>query len=359
MPKLPTGTLTVLHTEIESSTLLTLRLGARYPEALALHRDLIRTAFAQHDGYEVDTQGDSFFAVFSRATQAAAAAVAIQRALTKATWPAGGTIRVRVGLHTGEPIRTAEGYTGIDVIRGTRVRDAGYGGQILLSGATAVLLDYTLPDEMRLRDCGEYRLKGLPKPEQIFQLIVPDLQTEFPPLKSLDSPQPNQAPGTAGRVLTTLLYVDMDNSSGLIVTHGDRGWQALRTQFITLIRQLLAKHNGEEMEAIADQVLAVFSSAAAAIRCGCAITEAVKALGITTRASIHAGEVDFDHLSGITTLTSVHIAMAGQPGDLLVSQTVKELVAGSDIQFIAQGTHTFKGLLGEWELYKPVIDGDE
>jgi len=355
MSEFPEGTLTVLHTEIESSTLLTLRLGERYCEALATQRDLIRAAFAAHGGHEVDTQGDSFFAVFTRATEAVAAAVDIQRALAAAVWPEGGTIRVRIGLHTGEPIRTAEGYTGIDVIRGTRVCDAGHGGQILLSGTTAVLLTYALPDELSLRDMGAYRLKGLPQPEKIFQLIVPDLPADFPPLRSLDTPRRDQVAEAPGRLLATILFVDMDNSAELIVKLGDRSWLALRTQFTALIRQVLARYGGKEMEMVGDQMLAVFDSTAVAIRCGVAIGEAVQELGLTTRVSIHAGEVDYEDISGIAVLTCVRMASVGQPGELLVSQTVKELVAGSSLRFEARGTHRFKGLPGEWELFTPVM----
>jgi len=133
MPELPGGTLTVLHTDVEESTPLTVHLGDRYPEVLAIHRTLLRAAVAAREGYEVDTQGDSFFVVFARATQAIAAAVAIQRALAAEAWPEGGAVRVRIGVHTGEPIRTAEGYTGLDVIRGARIKEAGHGGQVLLS----------------------------------------------------------------------------------------------------------------------------------------------------------------------------------------------------------------------------------
>src|SRR5688500_13156141 len=187
MSEPPGGTLTVLHTEIEASTSLTVHLGDRYPEVLAAHRALLRAAFAAHEGYEVDTQGDSFFVVFPRATQAVAAAVAIQRALTAEAWPEGGAVRVRLGLHTGEPIRTAEGYTGLDVIRGSRIRDAGHGGQVLLSKSTAALIEDALIDGLSLRDLGVHRLKGLPRPERVFQLIIPDLPAEFPPLQSLDA----------------------------------------------------------------------------------------------------------------------------------------------------------------------------
>ena len=144
MSELLGDTLTVLHTEIEGSTLLTVHLGDHYPEVLATHCALVRAAFAAHEGHEVDTQGDSFFVVFPRATQAVAAAVAIQRALTAEAWPEGGAVRVRIGLHTGEPIRTAAGYTGLDVIRGARIKEAGHGRQVLLSKSTAALIEDTL-----------------------------------------------------------------------------------------------------------------------------------------------------------------------------------------------------------------------
>jgi class 3 adenylate cyclase len=185
--ELPGGTLTVLHTDVEDSTPLTVHLGGRYPEILAVHRALLRAAFAAHEGREVDTQGDSFFVVFGRATQAIAAAVAIQRTLAAEAWPENGAVRVRIGVHTGEPIRTADGYTGLDVIRGARIKEAGHGGQVLLSKSTAVLIEDALIGGLSLRDLGAHRLKGLPRPERIFQLVIPDLPADFPPLRSLDT----------------------------------------------------------------------------------------------------------------------------------------------------------------------------
>src|ERR687887_649205 len=118
MAELPGGTLTVLHTDIENSTALTVHLGARYPEVLATHCTLLRAAFAAYEGHEVDTQGDSFFAVFPRATQAVAAAVAIQRALAAAAWPEGGAVRVRDPRRRAE---TQDGGAGWHPRRGGRV----------------------------------------------------------------------------------------------------------------------------------------------------------------------------------------------------------------------------------------------
>jgi class 3 adenylate cyclase len=355
MSELPGGTLTVLHTDVEASTFLTVHLGDRYPEVLATHSALLRAAFAAHEGCEVDTQGDSFFVVFPRATQAVAAAVAIQRALAAEAWPEGGAVRVRIGMHTGEPIRTAEGYTGLDVIRGARIKEAGHGGQVLLSKSTAALIEDALIDGLSLRDLGAHRLKGLPRPERIFQLIIPDMPADFPPLQSLDTrgrARPNLAPG---RVLTTVLFVDIVDSPALIVALGDRRWVELRAQYSALVRQELARHGGEEMEMVGDQTLAVFDGAAAAIRCGCAIRDAVQGLKIAVRVGIHAGEVEYDDISGITVFTGVRITGVAQPGEVLVSHTVKELVAGSGITFMDRGTHILRGLPGEWRLFTPDV----
>jgi class 3 adenylate cyclase len=261
-----------------------------------------------------------------------------------------GAVRVRIGLHTGEPIRTAAGYTGLDVIRGARIRDAGHGGQVLLSKSTAALVEDALLDGLSLRDLGAYRLKNLPRPERIFQLIIPDLPADFPPLRSLDTRE--RAPG---RVLTTVLFIDMADSSALIVALGDRRWLELRAQYSALVRQELARHGGEEMEMVGDETLAVFDSAAAAIRCGCAIRDAVQGLGIALRVGIHAGEVEYDNLSGITVLAGARITAIAQPGEVLVSNTVKELVAGSDITFTDRGTHIFKGFPAEWRLFTPNV----
>jgi class 3 adenylate cyclase len=280
-----------------------------------------------------------------------------QRALAAEAWPEGGAVRVRIGMHTGEPIRTAEGYTGLDVIRGARISDAGHGGQVLLSKSTAALVEDALIDGLSLRDLGAHRLKNLPRPERIFQLIIPDLPADFPPLRSLDT-RGRMRPGLApGRVLTTVLFVDIAGSTERLVALGDRRWLALHAQYTALVRQELARHGGEEMNMVGDQLLAIFDGAAAAIRCGCAIRDAVQGLEIAVKVGIHAGEVEYDDrtASGITVFTGVRITGVAQPGEILVSNTVKELVAGSGITFTDRGTHLFRGLPGEWRLFTPNV----
>ena len=142
---------------------------------------------------------------------------------------------------------------------------------------------------------------------------------------------------------------------GRLVALGDRWWRELQAQYGALVRQELARHGGAEMEMVGDQSLAVFDSAAAAIRCGCAIREAVPRLGLAVKVGIHAGEVEYADktISGITVFTVARIKEAAQPGEVLVSHTVKDLVAGSGITFTERGTHSFKGLPGEWRLFTP------
>jgi predicted ATPase/class 3 adenylate cyclase len=187
LPHLPRGTVTLLFTDIEGSTSLLQQVGERYTQVLSECRHLLRTAFHQYHGHEVDTQGDAFFVAFARATDAVSAAVAAQRALARHSWPEGVTVRMRMGMHTGEPELTPEGYVGLDVHHAARIMSAAHGGQILLSQATHELVEHELPAEASLRDLGEHRLKDLQRPTHLFQVVVADLPADFPPLKTLDA----------------------------------------------------------------------------------------------------------------------------------------------------------------------------
>src|SRR5437660_523466 len=185
MLDLPTGTVTLLFSDMEGSTRLLQRLGKRYADLLAECRDLLRHLFVQYHGHEVDTQGDAFFVAFARATDALAAAAAMQRALAEHGWPAGITVRVRIGLHTGEPLLTADGYIGLDVHHAARIMSAGHGGQILISQTTRDLVEHDLPEGVRLRDIGEHRLKDLGRKSHLFQLVIAGMPADFPPLRTL------------------------------------------------------------------------------------------------------------------------------------------------------------------------------
>ena len=177
------GTVTFVFTDIEGSTELLKQLGDGYADALAEHRRLIRDAFGARGGQEVDTQGDAFFYCFERAREAVAAAVAAQRALADHEWPSGTALRVRMSLHTGEPVVGEEGYVGIDVHRAARICSAGHGGQVLLSATTAALVSGALPDGVSKRDLGEVRLKDMEEAEHVTQLVIDGLPESFPPLR--------------------------------------------------------------------------------------------------------------------------------------------------------------------------------
>ncbi len=193
MRELPAGTVTLLFTDIEGSTRLLQQLGEGYADILAQCRQILRNAFHQWQGHEVDTQGDAFFVAFARATDAVSAAVAAQRALSNHVWPEGVTVRVRMGLHTGEPFLATEGYIGLDVHRAARIMSAGHGGQVLLSRTTHELVEHTLPEDVSLLDLGEHHLKDLQRASHLFQLVIAGLPAGFPPLKTLDA-SPNNLP---------------------------------------------------------------------------------------------------------------------------------------------------------------------
>ena len=182
------GTVTFLFTDIEGSTRLLRRLGdRRYSEILAEHRTILRDAIAASIGQEVGTEGDAFFVTFRSARDAVLAALAGQKALAAHPWPAGAALRVRMGLHTGVPVTTEGGYVGVGVHRASRLCQAGRGGQVLLSQTTADLVEGDLPEDVSLRDLGEYRLRDMSHPERIFQLAAPGLPAAFRPIKALSS----------------------------------------------------------------------------------------------------------------------------------------------------------------------------
>jgi DNA-binding NarL/FixJ family response regulator/class 3 adenylate cyclase len=186
--RLPTGTVTLLCTDIEGSTALVAGLGGDYSRVLEEHRRLVRGAADTEGGLEIDSRGDEMLLVFTDARAAVHAAVAAQRALAAHPWPDGMSVRVRMGLHTGEPTLDGATYLGLDVHRVARISDAGHGGQVLLSQRTFELA------EQDARDLGPQHLRGLPEPERIYQVVADGLQSDFPPLR-LDV----SAVGTAGK----------------------------------------------------------------------------------------------------------------------------------------------------------------
>lgn len=192
MAELPTGTVTFLFTDIEGSTRLLQALADGYTVLAVQHAEILRRAIAEGGGTEIRTEGDSFFAVFPRPTGAVRAAVAAQRALATQPWPDGVTLRVRMGMHTGEGraggSRSADDYIGIDVNRAARITAAAHGGQVLISDATRGLVEHALPEGVRIRELGEHRLKDITHPERLHDLVIDGLTCDFPPIRTLELP---------------------------------------------------------------------------------------------------------------------------------------------------------------------------
>ncbi len=197
----PSGTVTFLFSDIEGSTKLLERLREQYAVVLEEQRQIMRAAFARWNGRELGTEGDSFFVVFARANDAVCSVMEAQHALATHAWPQGAEVRIRMGLHTGEPIIARTGYIGMDVHRAARVAAAGHGGQVLLSQTTRELVYQDLPTGVNLRDLGAHMLKDIRLPQQIYQLDIEGLPCDFPPLKTLktlekqDTEEEPPAPG--------------------------------------------------------------------------------------------------------------------------------------------------------------------
>ncbi len=225
-PDLPTGTVTFLFTDIEGSTRLVAALGEAYGPVLEAHTALIRSAVAEHGGTEVGTEGDGMFAVFPSALAAVRAAADAQRRLAAHPWPHDVSVRVRMGLHTGEGRLGGDDYVGIDVHRASRIAASGHGGQVLLSDATRTLVEADLPAGLHVRSLGEHGLKDLPSPVPIWQLVIEGLPGAFPPIRSMHSqhdPIPVPATPLIGREVEVTDVADLVAGGSLLTLTGPGG----------------------------------------------------------------------------------------------------------------------------------------
>jgi len=269
--QIPTGTVTLLFTDIEGST----RMWEAEPEAMTMglrrHDEILRSTIEQADGYVFKTVGDAFCAAFSTAEAAVAAAVAAQRALTGQDWPTKQPIGVRMALHTGACEERDNDYFGPAVNRVARLESVAHGGQVLLSGATAELVSEALPDGVTLRDLGAHRLRDLGRPEQVFQLEAAFLRAEFPPLTSLDNPDlPNNLPGQLsafiGREHELAEVRSLAASARLVTLTGSGGSGKTRLALQTAVELLDSALDGvwfAELASVADGDLVPAAVAAA------------------------------------------------------------------------------------------------
>ena len=178
---LPTGFVTLLMSDIEGSTALLRSLGDRYRDLLNEVRDTQRTAVSQAGGREIDFRADEFFAVFERAVDAVRGAMTMQRALRERGWPEDLEVRIRIGIHSGQPTLTDAGYIGLAVHTAARVCAAAHGGQVVVSGATRAVVENPASMGVRFKSLGRHRLRGLADPEALFQVMAKGLRASFPP----------------------------------------------------------------------------------------------------------------------------------------------------------------------------------
>ena len=242
MNDLPTGTVTFLFTDIEGSTGLLQDLGREaFVRLLDRHAEILRTAVADQKGVELHTEGDSFFVVFSAASDALRAAVAAQRALAAHPGSDDNAIRVRMGLHTGEGVPGGDDYVGLDVNRAARIAAAAHGGQIVISEATRVLVAGDVPDGVRFRDLGLHELKGLERRERLHDLVIDGLSADFPALRTRGAHKTNLLPRRSSFVGRARAMDDIQRLLGatrLLTLTGPGGTGKTRLAIETASRQL-------------------------------------------------------------------------------------------------------------------------
>lgn len=327
----PMGTVTFLFSDIEESTALLRRVGDdAFASIRGIHRQLLREAVLAHEGTEIETTGDGFFIAFESARNAVAAAVSGQLALAAFEWPTEGHVRVRMGLHTAEPHLSEEGYIGVGVHRAARICEAARGGQILVSNATAGIIEDAELNEVELLDLGEHRLKGLPRPQRLFQLSVLTLPSEFGPPRTADIDA--RVPGVGTFFLTDLL-----GWRDVIRLLGDEATAALGTDYQISVALAVETNNGTVLEQVGDNVWAVFRSAKDAIQAAVATREALGdfvwppgcdvAVGIVLHSGRWSGDPRQPN-AGTALLRLSRLAEAIEPTQVLLSQTTVALLEG-------------------------------
>ena len=360
MTELPRGTVTFLFTDLESSTDLVRQLGESYADLLGEHRRLLRAAFAEHGGREIDTQGDAFFIAFDRVGDAVRAAVAAQRALAAHEWPSERP-RIRVGLHTSEPHVWEDGYVGVGVHRAHRICQAGHGGQVLLSRSTAGLAADQDLEGIGLRDLGEHRLKGLDRPERIFQLVVAGLQNDFPPLDTIEGA------GLATETLT-VLSTDAEAFTRRARLLPPATFRALVAEYHRTLQSVLEESGGRGILTVADSASAVYRSARQAVLAAADLQRNVHErtwpdgdrVGLTV--GLDSGElVATAHgYFGVAVNRAFLLSGMARGGHVLLSDATRSLLAGEDLgdlELLDLGEHPLRVDDRPSRIYQLIVPG--
>jgi class 3 adenylate cyclase len=340
---LPAGTVTLLFTDIADSPSLMLALGERWPALLEDSRRILRAAAQRYSGEEVESVADQTLFVFRRARNAVEAAADAQCSLQGHDWPDGARVRVAMGVHTGEPIVTDEGYAGAELYRGSLVcREAGP-GQVLVSEATRQLVQDDLPERTQLRAVGERQLGRLERPERLYQVEIEGLPTE---------PAPARRGLPTGTV--TFLFSDIERSTETMRGLGD-DWPHAHADHRRLLREAFRRAGGREVDTQGDAFFAVFPRARAALEGAANAQRSLqehtwpREIAIRDRMGIHTGEptIGEEGYLGLDVVRGARICSAAHGGQVLVSETTRALVRGDEpagIELRDLGEHHLKDL---------------
>ena len=336
--ELPQGTVTFLFTDIERSTDLARQLGPAFGPLRSEHHRVLREAIRRHDGHEIDTAGDGFFVAFQRAGDAAAAAVDAQRALHASEPGESPTLRVRMGLHSAEPFLHEDGYVGVGVNRAARICAAGHGGQILVSNATAGIIEDLYVEGVQLLDLGEHALKDIEWPQRLFQLVVDGLASKFPPLNTADA-------AASLPTIVTLLQTDLTDFRQALRALGDARSMELVTAYHDIITDAVEPNGGRVLEFIGDHATAVFENPKDALRAATTLRDRLFAerwhegdTRLPVRVAIHSGRLadPTGRLLGSLALHCHLLVNAAESWQILVSHATEALLAGEPLDLSLQ-----------------------
>jgi class 3 adenylate cyclase len=360
MTELPAGTVTLLAADIEGSQRLIQQLRDEYVGLLEEIRALLRSEVDRHGGQAVEVSGDTGLFVFRRARDAAAAAVAIKEAVHGHEWPEGVAIVVNMGLHTGEPAVSADGYVGADVYRVVLITNAADGGQIVASDATRQLIQDELAAGVALRDLGQRRLGDLDRPERLSELVV----------EGLPAVAPRQAAFSELPVGTvTFLFTDIEGSTELTRQLGDE-WPAVHAEHRRRLRDAFTEAGGREVDTQGDSFFFVFARARHALAAAAAGQRALQEEGwpggdpVPVRMGVHTGEpaIGEEGYLGLDVVRGARIAALAGGGQIFVSDTTRALVRGDDLgglELHDLGERELKGLEEKERVWELVVPGVE
>jgi class 3 adenylate cyclase len=346
MKPLPTGVVSFLLSDAEASSAIWRKEEAAADAAFARLDALVGEVVSAGNGIVIKArgEGDSHFAVFARASEAVAASVALQRRLARATWPPDTAIAVRIAVHTGEPLCRGGDYFGSVVNEAARLRSLGHGGQTLVSAVTAALSRYLLDEDISMRSLGTFRIRDFRQPEEVFQVVAPDLTDVFPPLRALDTVPPP---------IAIVVRLDVVDTRRLLQAASYEQVTEAGERFAQFARHCFDRCGGYALQVIGDEVTAAFATPNAALDFIEEVQTALLANGYEIRAGLHAGTVEVTPRgpAGLPVLVAAELANLAGEGEVVATRTVADLIQSGDVNIERRPGAPPSVLRSTWQLY--------